>query len=134
MKIMDAHSHFFTWNRSWGCLYHCFPFSAYHQFRDLTDTGFCSFSCCCQLSVSQDGNVIRCGHYLVQTMGNKDNGNTAFRDLLHNGNKLGCLTLRKNSSGFIKHQKFYTCFIDLSCDLDKLHISNRHSMDQRFFI
>ena len=111
-----------------------FALASDHQLRQLGQGSLLRLARSCQLAVAQDGDAVGGGHHLVQTVGNKNDGDTALRDLLHYGNELFRLGFGQNGGRLVKYQQADALFVNFTGDFHKLHVAHGQALHQCHFV
>ena len=105
-----------------------------HHLRQLGHVGVCRARLADELAVAQDGHAVRRRDHLVQAVGDEDDGDALGGNALHHAQQLRRLGLGQNRRRLVEHQQLHARLVDLAGDLDKLHVADRQTLDQRIFI
>ena len=92
------------------------PFRPIMSSAKFHNACLCFFARGGQLAVAQYRNRISGGHHLVQTMGDKDDGDAVRSNLFHHGDQLRGLALGQHRRGLVKHKQLYAGLVNFAGD------------------
>ena len=98
-----------------------------HQSGDIYRTGLRDGLGSHVGTITQNGYRIGNTHNLFQTMADKDNADSGISQTTDRLQQILSLCIRQYRGGLIKYQNLNSFLIDLTSDLDKLHMTNRQA-------
>ena len=117
-----------------GIVNQLFYLASDHEFRNLDHTAARNLFARNELSIPQDGHAVGNLHDLVQTVGNEDNRDPLRSDCAHRIQQPRGFAFSEHSGRLVEHKQLDTGLVDLAGNLDKLHVTDRHSLNKAVFI